>query len=391
MLEQFDVRVGVRRAKGIKATVPLSNDLFWLLGLITAEGSVTKNPVEISQGRHELYRLHRVQEVIETVFGIDSKIYDRDRDFVLKVYCLVFWHLVHHVFEISGDARTKKVPRIVLSASREQISHFLQGEWEGDGWQQAPTWLSIATMSGQLVAGLLILFLISGAVANYHISKKGIHVIDLNRVTQPLQVSNKVSKRLDSIPGAGELLFAARRKLGIRAKVKGKHTKLYKDIMRWHLDINQPTREKLVEVARELEKHGECDEIALIKRLIESDLMWVKVRSVRKFQSQTTVYDFEVASKEKNYQNFVGGFGGVCLHNSHFLRNVGFTNVAILDRHVLAVLCAHKLIDEVPRSLTRRSYLKIEEKLRKFAQELNLSLGELDLYLWYMKTGDVLK
>ncbi len=77
--------------------------------------------------------------------------------------------------------------------------------------------------------------------------------------------------------------------------------------------------------------------------------------------------------------------------SSHFLRNVGFGDIAILDRHVLAVLREHRLIDEVPRSFTRRSYLKIEEKLRKFAHGLNLSLGELDLYLWYMKTGAVLK
>lgn len=76
---------------------------------------------------------------------------------------------------------------------------------------------------------------------------------------------------------------------------------------------------------------------------------------------------------------------------SHFLRNVGFTDVAILDRHVLSVLCEHKLIDGAPRSLARGRYLSIEEKLRKFAQGLNISLGELDLYLWYMKTGEVVK
>jgi N-glycosylase/DNA lyase len=77
--------------------------------------------------------------------------------------------------------------------------------------------------------------------------------------------------------------------------------------------------------------------------------------------------------------------------SSHFLRNVGFGNVAILDRHVLAVLHEHNLIDEVPRALVYDRYLKIEEKLRKLARELNISLGELDLYLWYMKTGNVLK
>jgi len=36
-------------------------------------------------------------------------------------------------------------------------------------------------------------------------------------------------------------------------------------------------------------------------------------------------------------------------------------------------------------------YLEIENLLREIAKETNLHLGELDLYLWYMETGKVLK
>ena len=77
--------------------------------------------------------------------------------------------------------------------------------------------------------------------------------------------------------------------------------------------------------------------------------------------------------------------------SSHFLRNVGFDDLAILDRHVLSVLHEYGLIDEVPRSLTHGRYLEIEEKLVRLAKKLGLTLGELDLYLWYLKTGEVLK
>ncbi|MDH5686092.1 MAG: N-glycosylase/DNA lyase [Hadesarchaea archaeon] len=77
--------------------------------------------------------------------------------------------------------------------------------------------------------------------------------------------------------------------------------------------------------------------------------------------------------------------------SSHFLRNVGFDELAILDRHVLSVLHEYGLIDEVPRSLTRGRYMDIEEKLVGLAEKLGLTLGELDLYLWYLKTGKVLK
>ena len=75
---------------------------------------------------------------------------------------------------------------------------------------------------------------------------------------------------------------------------------------------------------------------------------------------------------------------------SHFLRNVGYFNLAILDRHILSVLEEYGIAKR-PKTLTRRRYLEIESKMREIAEELEMSLGELDLYLWYMKTGKVLK
>ncbi|MFH0979258.1 MAG: N-glycosylase/DNA lyase [Candidatus Woesearchaeota archaeon] len=75
---------------------------------------------------------------------------------------------------------------------------------------------------------------------------------------------------------------------------------------------------------------------------------------------------------------------------SHFLRNTGCTDLAIVDRHIINVLVEYGLITR-PKTVTKRVYLVIEKKLRLLAQELGMSLAELDLYLWYMKTGQVLK
>ncbi len=77
--------------------------------------------------------------------------------------------------------------------------------------------------------------------------------------------------------------------------------------------------------------------------------------------------------------------------SSHFLRNVGFLEVAILDRHVLSIMVQYGLIFLKPKSLTKRRYLEYESKLRRISEEMDMSLGQLDLYLWYMKTGKVLK
>mgnify|MGYP000126623399 CR=1 FL=1 len=75
---------------------------------------------------------------------------------------------------------------------------------------------------------------------------------------------------------------------------------------------------------------------------------------------------------------------------SHFLRNIGYTDSAILDFHILDLLEEYGIIER-PKTLTKRRYVEIEGKLRELAEELNITLAELDLYLWYMKTGKVLK
>ena len=75
---------------------------------------------------------------------------------------------------------------------------------------------------------------------------------------------------------------------------------------------------------------------------------------------------------------------------SHFLRNIGFKNLAIIDFHIIDLLSRYNLIGK-PRSLSKRRYLEIEGLLRKIAEKVGVSLAELDLYLWYMETGKVLK
>jgi N-glycosylase/DNA lyase len=76
---------------------------------------------------------------------------------------------------------------------------------------------------------------------------------------------------------------------------------------------------------------------------------------------------------------------------SHFLRNVGFRGYAILDKHVLNCLFELKIIDDPKPPSTRSKYLSIEESLQRFAAQLNIDFDEMDLVLWSVKTGEVLK
>jgi len=75
---------------------------------------------------------------------------------------------------------------------------------------------------------------------------------------------------------------------------------------------------------------------------------------------------------------------------SHFMRNIGYDNVAIIDFHIVDLLVKHNLIKK-PKTLSKKNYLEIEDLLLDIAKKAGMTLAELDLYLWYMETGKILK
>ncbi len=85
----------------------------------------------------------------------------------------------------------------------------------------------------------------------------------------------------------------------------------------------------------------------------------------------------------------VNGFG--LKEASHFLRNIGRRNLAILDRHILRNLVRYRVIRSMPKTLTPRRYLLIEKRFARFADRSGMTMDELDLLFWSRETGQILK
>ncbi len=113
----------------------------------------------------------------------------------------------------------------------------------------------------------------------------------------------------------------------------------------------------------------------------------VKARSHKDLKR--TIKAQEEKEARKWLANNVDGIG--YKEASHFLRNVGYKGLAILDRHVIKLMLEYGLLKEPPITLRGREYLRVEGILEDFSAELGMSQAELDLYMWYMKTGKVLK
>ena len=138
--------------------------------------------------------------------------------------------------------------------------------------------------------------------------------------------------------------------------------------------------------------------------LSEKELAGELKKHGHRFPNTRANYIFEARKCEADLCNLVGsgkerreklvkwvkGLG--MKEASHFLRNVGFKDVAIVDFHIIDLLNREGLISfNRKKSLSKKKYLEIEKILEDLARRVGLNLAELDLYLWYIETGKVLK
>ncbi|MEM2114984.1 MAG: hypothetical protein QXS12_05970 [Candidatus Caldarchaeum sp.] len=76
---------------------------------------------------------------------------------------------------------------------------------------------------------------------------------------------------------------------------------------------------------------------------------------------------------------------------SHFLRNIGFDGLAILDRHILRYIAANGIINKIEYPYSYGRYLDYERKFVNHAEKIGLTPAELDLLIWASATGRVVK
>jgi N-glycosylase/DNA lyase len=60
---------------------------------------------------------------------------------------------------------------------------------------------------------------------------------------------------------------------------------------------------------------------------------------------------------------------------SHFLRNLGHTDLALIDTHVLKFLS-----DQIPKN--KKEYIEIENKLINISNKIGTSIAEIDAIIW---------
>ncbi len=137
------------------------------------------------------------------------------------------------------------------------------------------------------------------------------------------------------------------------------------------------------------------DEETMRMRLKEARYRFYNVRSKFLVQSRWIVDELPhiIAMKDRigARDYLVNNLKGIGYKEaSHFLRNVGVFDFSILDKHIL-----NMIRKEHPERKflvgSRKNYLETEKTILEFADSISLEPGILDLYLWKIATGKLLK
>jgi N-glycosylase/DNA lyase len=76
---------------------------------------------------------------------------------------------------------------------------------------------------------------------------------------------------------------------------------------------------------------------------------------------------------------------------SHFLRNIGYRNLCIVDGHIMNCLCELKVLPNNERPSSKKEYLEVEGKMKDYSRKVGIDADELDLVFWSSRTGKIIK
>ena len=314
--------------------IELTNEFARLLGYYLAEGSSPRH-ISLVIGKHEKENLEEIKNSIKNCFPSNIKIYDRGTNSLEIIFGA---RTLKKLFKtwFGENAKTKRIPKFVFSASNKFKLNFLGAYLNGDGCIDKGRdhfRIRMKTASKKLASDLLYLFSQLGICAKFdHIeigkrrkiggNKKfteetSAYVIRVQGIEYlkilkdylsnkfKLQIEDKVLKTKFSQQFPPEALPIE--KLDFNEINPKKGTYLY-DIK--HYGPN--SKKKKEHISQSLITQQSDSILGFTNKIINGDLLFDPIKEIKISEYQGPVYDFVVPGPE----NFIGGFGGIILHNS---------------------------------------------------------------------------
>ena len=157
-----------RQAHRVTFPAHMSDDLAYLLGVLSSEGHLTDNTVGVPHGDRRL--LEQVSDVFERVFGLGGVISTDSRKDTVHYLSVHSRHLVRwlETLGMRRGAANKTIPPCVLAGSESEVRAFLRGLFLDAYLTLDGRMFGIGLASLAMIRQLQTVFLNFGIVSNIH-------------------------------------------------------------------------------------------------------------------------------------------------------------------------------------------------------------------------------
>lgn len=327
-----------KNTKEIKAVIKIDKDFGFFVGSILAEGWIGKRS-EFSNTDREF--ADRYKECIKSVFGENALDYTKIREKRKEKYVIVTSKMIgiflEEILKLKGKSNEKEMPNCLFVSSEEAIKGVLQGFGRGDGSiyrneDKSDYNVRLYTNSKKLAEGLNILLLRLGILAKIRVDKKSIHntkwndnfVLSISGAGNLKKYYNQILEKEINLKecnsGREFIPYVPRhiKRLMEKNSITSESISINKDSFNRNIRKNKISIQYLRKVIEKLDGIINSQEIENLKILVNSDLYWDRIKEVRKLETPRYVYDLEVDIDGKRVNNFLGGEGLVCLHNTSY-------------------------------------------------------------------------
>ncbi|MEM2093551.1 MAG: hypothetical protein QXE16_04635, partial [Candidatus Bathyarchaeia archaeon] len=335
-----DAVLKLPRGKSFPVTINFDEDFAWLLGFYLAEGDIHEGRYVRLGTKNEAYAA-RVKAAAEKI-GIRATYNGK----VVVLNSAMFARLLASL-KIGLNSHEKRIPSVIFNLPPNCVKAFMDGYFAGDGYLSMKRGEIVAgTVSEYLPSDEMYLMLILGRIVRANRAEKA------NYITVP-----KRGGLFDNVPSAAvkELVKKIREKTRLSQRAFSlllngviSRSCLAEIEIGYHDRIKRQALTRMSEALPDYIK--ETHEAKLVKRFVIGDLAWDEVLEVVDTGREEPTYDLEVRPGGRKIENFIGGYGGIFLHNS-----------AVEDR----MLCRlHRL--------TKERFVEIAQSQRR------LAFGEID-------------
>ncbi|PSG98515.1 MAG: DNA topoisomerase VI subunit B [Nanohaloarchaea archaeon SW_7_43_1] len=307
-------------SNNIPAVLSFDSDLAELLGIFTAEGSVTGDrdgheKVYFSLGSHEKRLISRTEELVRRVFHLEPSTVDAHKTaknvtINAKIAGLVF----EEIFGMDSKAAEKEVPRHLFDVSPELRERFFIGYAAGDGY---PTEKIIEALVERKPLSEIEKKSITVATASDMLSSGMRYLLSSIGIDSTHEVAEAEKRTVDGVEtefGSSNLLHVRTGETAYLNRLPAEE--IIESVSAPKLEYNlDEGRQSRVETATTL-KLQEENSITFKGdglKIAESDLTAVPVKSIEKINyDKKWVYDISVPGHE----NFMAGDHPIACHNS---------------------------------------------------------------------------